>query len=126
MKKSQDSKAADIEWLLNKYPNLRVAYIDEKPIDRSGGAQFYSCLIKGSAAGGGAGGAGGEGVQHVYRIRLPGDPCLGEGKPENQNHAVIFTRGEYLQAIDMNQGRLSRFLFALRKRLTWRACRRLL
>jgi callose synthase len=25
------------------------------------------------------------------------------GKPENQNHAVIFTRGEHLQAIDMNQ-----------------------
>ena len=28
---------------------------------------------------------------------------LGEGKPENQNHAIIFTRGEHLQAIDMNQ-----------------------
>jgi callose synthase len=28
---------------------------------------------------------------------------LGEGKPENQNHAIIFTRGEMLQAIDMNQ-----------------------
>jgi hypothetical protein len=25
------------------------------------------------------------------------------GKPENQNHAIIFTRGEHLQAIDMNQ-----------------------
>ena len=28
---------------------------------------------------------------------------IGEGKPENQNHAVIFTRGETIQAIDMNQ-----------------------
>ena len=28
---------------------------------------------------------------------------LGEGKPENQNHAIIFTRGEGLQTIDMNQ-----------------------
>ena len=28
---------------------------------------------------------------------------LGEGKPENQNHAIIFTRGEALQTIDMNQ-----------------------
>lgn len=27
----------------------------------------------------------------------------GEGKPENQNHALIFSRGRYLQAIDMNQ-----------------------
>jgi callose synthase len=45
----------------------------------------------------------GSSVQHVYRVKLPGNPCLGEGKPENQNHAVVFTRGEYMQAIDMNQ-----------------------
>ena len=46
MKKSQDGKAGDIEWLLHRYPNLRVAYIDEKPYDRRGGADFFSCLIK--------------------------------------------------------------------------------
>ena len=28
---------------------------------------------------------------------------LGEGKPENQNHAVIFCFGECLQTVDMNQ-----------------------
>ncbi|KVH93114.1 Callose synthase [Cynara cardunculus var. scolymus] len=39
----------------------------------------------------------------IYRIKLPGSPNIGEGKPENQNHAIIFTRGEALQAIDMNQ-----------------------
>jgi callose synthase len=141
MKKSQDSKAKDIEFLLHRFPNLRVAYIDERPINRSGAAQFYSCLIKsvrttggsssssggsgcsggGKSSGGGGGGGcsrtnsfsgggsnvGGSGseygVQTVYRVKLPGNPCIGEGKPENQNHAVIFTRGEYLQAIDMNQ-----------------------
>ena len=42
-------------------------------------------------------------VQDIYRIKLPGQPILGEGKPENQNHAIIFTRGEGLQTIDMNQ-----------------------
>ena len=31
------------------------------------------------------------------------NPVVGEGKPENQNHAMIFTRGEFLQTIDMNQ-----------------------
>ena len=41
--------------------------------------------------------------QEIYNIKLPGNPKLGEGKPENQNHAIIFTRGEALQAIDMNQ-----------------------
>ena len=29
MKKDQDSKAEDIEYLLHRFPNLRVAYIDE-------------------------------------------------------------------------------------------------
>lgn len=42
-------------------------------------------------------------LKEIYRIKLPGAAKLGEGKPENQNHAVIFTRGEALQAIDMNQ-----------------------
>lgn len=41
--------------------------------------------------------------QEIYRIKLPGPAILGEGKPENQNHAIIFTRGEGLQTIDMNQ-----------------------
>ena len=42
-------------------------------------------------------------LQVIYRIKLPGPPIIGEGKPENQNHAIIFTRGEALQTIDMNQ-----------------------
>ena len=36
-------------------------------------------------------------------MKLPGNPILGEGKPENQNQAIIFTRGEHLQTLDMNQ-----------------------
>ncbi|EOY20140.1 Glucan synthase-like 7 [Theobroma cacao] len=40
----------------------------------------------------------------IYRIKLPGPPTkVGEGKPENQDHAIIFTRGEALQTIDMSQ-----------------------
>lgn len=42
-------------------------------------------------------------MKEIYRIKLPGPAKLGEGKPENQNHAIIFTRGEALQTIDMNQ-----------------------
>lgn len=42
-------------------------------------------------------------VKEIYRKKLPGPAKLGEGKPENQNHAIIFTRGEALQTIDMNQ-----------------------
>ncbi len=49
------------------------------------------------------------GVIEWYRVRLPLNKysgrgvIVGEGKPENQNHAVIFAFGEGLQAIDMNQ-----------------------
>ena len=28
---------------------------------------------------------------------------LGEDKPKNQNHVMVFTRGESLQTVDMNQ-----------------------
>lgn len=76
-------------------PSLRVAYIDEaeERQNEKPSKVYYSVLVKAV-----------NGLdQEIYRIRLPGTVRLGEGKPENQNHAVIFTRGEGLQAIDMNQ-----------------------
>ena len=95
LKKEQDPKADDIEFLLRRFPNLRVAYIDEKPIKGSTEKTFASVLIRGHPSG--------TGVEEIFRVQLPGNPILGEGKPENQNHAIIFTRGEHVQAIDMNQ-----------------------
>ena len=53
-------------------------------------------------------------MQVIYRIKLPGPAIMGEGKPENQNHAIIFTRGEGLQAIDMNQVKYSHAYLDLR------------
>jgi len=94
MKRNQDPKADDIEALLHKFPHLRVAYIDSVRTNRVGAATFYSVLVKSNGKGG---------INEIYRIRLPGNPVVGEGKPENQNHAMIFTRGEFVQTIDMNQ-----------------------
>jgi callose synthase len=96
-KKKRQPKAEDTELLLRQYPNLRVAYIDEvKGLTAQGEkTEYFSVLIKHDAA-------AGQPVE-VYRVKLPGRPLLGEGKPENQNHAIVFTRGELLQAIDMNQ-----------------------
>lgn len=94
MKKNQDSKADDIEQLMHRYPHLRIAYIDSIRVNRAGAAISYSVLVKSDGRGG---------IQEIYRVRLPGNPVLGEGKPENQNHAMIFTRSEFLQTIDMNQ-----------------------
>lgn len=108
-KKTMDPKAKDIEYILKKYLNVRVAYIDHvksPSYDKYGNFKikedFYSVLIKAVNR------AGPEDkplyeIQEVFRVRLPGNPLLGEGKPENQNHAMVFTRGEVLQAIDMNQ-----------------------
>ena len=39
----------------------------------------------------------------THRIRLPGNPIVGEGKPENQNLGIVYARGNYMQTIDMNQ-----------------------
>ncbi|KAH9770610.1 callose synthase 7 [Citrus sinensis] len=51
----------------------------------------------------------------IYRIKLPGPPdVIGEGRPENQNHAIIFTRGEALQTIDMNQDNYFEEAFKMR------------
>ncbi|KAI9074792.1 hypothetical protein K1719_043216 [Acacia pycnantha] len=94
-KRSGDRRATDILNLMVNNPSLRVAYIDEVEEREGQKAQkvYYSVLIK----------AMDNLDQEIYRIKLPGPAKLGEGKPENQNHAIIFTRGEALQAIDMNQ-----------------------
>lgn len=94
MKRNQDPKGEDIDKLMHRFPHLRIAYIDSIRINRSGASIFYSVLLKSDGRGN---------IQEVYRVRLPGNPVVGEGKPENQNHAMIFTRGEFLQTIDMNQ-----------------------
>ncbi|CAL1132375.1 unnamed protein product [Cladocopium goreaui] len=39
-----------------------------------------------------------------FRVELPGFPILGDGKGDNQNSGIIYTRGSIIQAIDSNQG----------------------
>ncbi|CAK9110029.1 1 [Durusdinium trenchii] len=39
-----------------------------------------------------------------FRVELPGYPILGDGKGDNQNHAIPFMRGVFTQCIDANQG----------------------
>ncbi|OAY48210.2 callose synthase 10 [Manihot esculenta] len=96
-KQRKDKEAADIALLLQRNEALRVAFIH---VEESGSAdgtvskEFFSKLVKADIHGK---------DQEIYSIKLPGDPKLGEGKPENQNHAIVFTRGEAIQTIDMNQ-----------------------
>ncbi|KAF1796517.1 1,3-beta-glucan synthase component-domain-containing protein [Mucor lusitanicus] len=96
--KFNQEEAANCEFLLTEYPHLQVAYIDEQVDPETQHTTYYSVLIDGQC-------------QVLpnnkrvpkYRIKLPGNPILGDGKSDNQNHALIFYRGEYLQLVDANQ-----------------------
>uniref|UniRef100_A0A8I6WIL9 1,3-beta-glucan synthase n=2 Tax=Hordeum vulgare subsp. vulgare TaxID=112509 RepID=A0A8I6WIL9_HORVV len=96
-KARNDPRAVEILELMKKYEALRVAYVDEKRSDAAGASEteYFSVLVKYDQ------------LVHreveIYRVKLPGPMKLGEGKPENQNHALIFTRGDAVQTIDMNQ-----------------------
>ncbi|KAG7451544.1 1,3-beta-glucan synthase [Guyanagaster necrorhizus] len=88
------------EFLLRAYPDLQIAYLEEEPPRKEGGdPRIFSALIDGHS----------EFISETgrrkpkFRIELPGNPILGDGKSDNQNHAIIFYRGEYLQLIDANQ-----------------------
>ncbi|KAI0696362.1 1,3-beta-glucan synthase [Cytidiella melzeri] len=88
------------EFLLRAYPDLQIAYLEEEPPRKEGGdPRLFSALIDGHS----------EFIPETgrrrpkFRIELPGNPILGDGKSDNQNHAIIFYRGEYLQLIDANQ-----------------------
>ncbi|KAF5474410.1 hypothetical protein F2P56_006311 [Juglans regia] len=89
-----DPRAEEILYLMKNNEALRVAYVDEVHLGRDE-VEYYSVLVKYDQEL--------RREVEIYRVRLPGPLKLGEGKPENQNHAIIFTRGDALQAIDMNQ-----------------------
>uniref|UniRef100_A0A7N0R990 1,3-beta-glucan synthase n=1 Tax=Kalanchoe fedtschenkoi TaxID=63787 RepID=A0A7N0R990_KALFE len=89
-----DHRAEEILFLMQNNEALRIAYVDEVRFGREE-VEYYSVLVKFDQQQ--------QKEVEIYRIRLPGPLKLGEGKPENQNHAIIFTRGDALQTIDMNQ-----------------------
>ncbi|KAD3069004.1 hypothetical protein E3N88_36884 [Mikania micrantha] len=123
-KRSNDARAHDILRLMTTYPSLRVAYIDEvdePSYDESDNVidkvSYYSVLVKAVPKSADASVQDQNLDQIIYRIKLPGPAILGEGKPENQNHAIIFTRGEGLQTIDMNQDNYMEEAFKMRNLL---------
>lgn len=87
------------EFLLRAYPDLQIAYLDEEPPANEGEEpRLYSALVDGHSE------LMENGLRRPkFRIQLSGNPILGDGKSDNQNHAIIFYRGEYIQLIDANQ-----------------------
>ncbi|KAI0049527.1 glycosyltransferase family 48 protein [Auriscalpium vulgare] len=87
------------EFLLRAYPELQIAYLEEEARKDGGEPRLFSALIDGHSEFNHQTGR----RRPKFRIELPGNPILGDGKSDNQNHAIIFYRGEYLQLIDANQ-----------------------
>ncbi|GMJ01889.1 enhancer of edr1 3, glucan synthase-like 5, GLUCAN SYNTHASE-LIKE 5, POWDERY MILDEW RESISTANT 4 [Hibiscus trionum] len=96
-KAERNPRAEEIMDLLKHNEALRVSYIDQVStgIDDNDEKEYYSVLIKYDRKL--------EREVEIYRIKLPGPIKLGEGKPENQNHGFVYTRGDAVQTIDMNQ-----------------------
>jgi 1,3-beta-glucan synthase len=96
-----------VEYILKAYPELQIAYLEQEKVPMASTDQqeqpqiesvYYSVLIDGHCP------LKADGTRSPkYRIRLPGNPILGDGKSDNQNTALIYYRGEYLQLIDANQ-----------------------
>eukprot|EP00930_Biecheleria_cincta_P034274 TRINITY_DN23700_c0_g1_i1.p1 TRINITY_DN23700_c0_g1~~TRINITY_DN23700_c0_g1_i1.p1 ORF type:complete len:1961 (-),score=292.91 TRINITY_DN23700_c0_g1_i1:88-5970(-) len=95
--------------MFSKFPDiLQVAFIDREDknanaeMDKVHGRQqrrYFSSLIDGRCS------QDAEGRRAArYKVELPGFPILGDGKSDNQNHAIIFMRGVFSQCIDANQG----------------------
>ncbi|ODV65391.1 hypothetical protein HYPBUDRAFT_153727 [Hyphopichia burtonii NRRL Y-1933] len=97
--KFKDDEMENAEFLLRAYPDLQIAYLDEEPpLNEEEEPRVYSALIDGHC----------EMLENgrrrpKFRIQLSGNPILGDGKSDNQNHSIIFHRGEYIQLVDANQ-----------------------
>lgn len=94
MQKYQDFGTDDQEAvavLFENFPNLQISYLEKEICE--GVTNYYSVLLHASDGK----------ICQKFRIKLSGNPILGDGKADNQNNSIIFQRGEYLQTIDANQ-----------------------
>lgn len=94
-----ENEREGVELLLKAFPYLCISFLEAHKEGDDKDLTYYSCLTNGNAP-----------IDPktnfrtpIYRIKLSGNPILGDGKSDNQNHSIIFYRGEYIQVIDANQ-----------------------
>eukprot|EP00435_Cladocopium_sp_Y103_P061950 s1579_g23.t1 len=117
----KDHEFAHAEQLLQRFDrrlrgqrqakqSFKITYIEHKP--RASGwredavhprqlRRYYSCLIDANCE---RDPKDPRKRKPRFRVELPGFPILGDGKGDNQNSGIIYTRGSIIQAIDSNQG----------------------
>lgn len=88
-----------VEILFHIFPEIYVSYLQVTKDDETGEIVYYSCLTSGISKIDKQTGL----RKAIFKIRLSGNPILGDGKSDNQNHSLIFYRGEYIQVVDANQ-----------------------
>lgn len=81
--------------LFGIYPQIQVAYLEEEYVGDK--TEYYSTLLDVTSKNDDGS------YNKKYRVKLSGNPILGDGKSDNQNNSVIYYRGEYIQVIDANQ-----------------------
>ncbi|CAH6719405.1 1,3-beta-glucan synthase component Fks3p [[Candida] jaroonii] len=98
----------DARVLFGAFPNIRVSFIIEEMDPITSEKVYYSALLDREKYLKACDKAIEENRPFVefptkFKIRLSGNPILGDGKSDNQNHSIIFYRGEYIQVVDANQ-----------------------
>lgn len=84
----------EVETIFTSIPEMTVSYVEKDPNDGA----YYSCVFDNSCPMLESGRR-----KPKLRIKLSGNPTLGDGKSDNQNNALPFYRGEYIQLVDANQ-----------------------
>ncbi|OWB55959.1 hypothetical protein B5S28_g1848 [[Candida] boidinii] len=111
---SEDEKD-DVKILVQKFPNIYISSLEKTANDNDPqSVVYYSTLYHGYTLEENYLGEMEFQLKRKYRIRLSGNPILGDGKSDNQNHSLIFYRGEYIQVIDANQDNYLEECFKIR------------
>lgn len=99
-----EEELGNVTAMITSYSDLKIAslYVEENP--DSGKLEYFSVMYDVADT-----------LAHDeydrkkcelklrFKIKLSGNPILGDGKSDNQNMSIIYYRGEFIQVIDANQ-----------------------